>query len=467
MATVTVTHTDVVAIADDGSPVGSNAWNAAHAVLGIENVDNTSDANKPVSTAQAAAIAAGVASVSKTSIGLGNVDNTSDVNKPVSTAQAAADAAVASTAATATALKANLASPTFTGTPAAPTATVGTNTTQLATTAFVIANAVTSVNGQTGAAVVSTSPYDNKFRNAGFSTWQRGLGLSLTTTAYTADGWRSTFTGAPGGVNRAGNQRTGGLTSFALKITGAASVTGVTLAQRIESSIAAPLAGQSVTVQAWVNNLTGVTVTPKLTVRHPTTTADDFSSLTTDVSATSMQACPSASITQISATFTANTNVTNGIEITFDFGNNFGSSVSLYFFEPDIRIGSVVGPASFLNPVEELLFNQRYYYRRNEGGPTTTEPLNIMAAFSTTQAWGMAFQFPVPMRATPTIGLSSIAHLNLNGTACSAGTFDSSSIYSASTFTGLTVGSAVLTSGFAVILRFNTASGWIDASAEL
>lgn len=38
-------------------------------------------------------------------------------------------------------LKANLASPALTGTPTAPTATVGTNTTQLATTAFVLANA--------------------------------------------------------------------------------------------------------------------------------------------------------------------------------------------------------------------------------------------------------------------------------------------------------------------------------------
>lgn len=36
------------------------------------------------------------------------------------------------------ALKADLASPTFTGTPAAPTAAVGTSTTQVATTAFVI-----------------------------------------------------------------------------------------------------------------------------------------------------------------------------------------------------------------------------------------------------------------------------------------------------------------------------------------
>jgi microcystin-dependent protein len=42
---------------------------------------------------------------------------------------------------TAIATKANSLSPTFTGTPAAPTASLGTNTTQLATTSFVIANA--------------------------------------------------------------------------------------------------------------------------------------------------------------------------------------------------------------------------------------------------------------------------------------------------------------------------------------
>jgi len=41
---------------------------------------------------------------------------------------------------TAIATKADNLSPTFTGTPAAPTASVGTNTTQLATTAFVVAN---------------------------------------------------------------------------------------------------------------------------------------------------------------------------------------------------------------------------------------------------------------------------------------------------------------------------------------
>ncbi|MCK1367626.1 hypothetical protein [Bradyrhizobium sp. 62] len=57
----------------------------------------------------------------------------------------AADAATAATAAAATALKANIASPTFTGVPAAPTASPGTNTTQLATTAFTVAEILARV----------------------------------------------------------------------------------------------------------------------------------------------------------------------------------------------------------------------------------------------------------------------------------------------------------------------------------
>lgn len=84
--------------------------------VGLANVDNTSDAAKPISTATSTALAlkAPIASptftgtvggITKTMVGLANVDNTSDAAKPVSTATS-----------TALALKANLASPTFTGT---------------------------------------------------------------------------------------------------------------------------------------------------------------------------------------------------------------------------------------------------------------------------------------------------------------------------------------------------------------
>ena len=58
---------------------------------------------------------------------------------------AAADTALQGTINTALGLKANLASPALTGTPTAPTAAFGTNTTQIATTAFVLANAGVSV----------------------------------------------------------------------------------------------------------------------------------------------------------------------------------------------------------------------------------------------------------------------------------------------------------------------------------
>lgn len=51
--------------------------------------------------------------------------------------------------ASAIASKADLASPTFTGTPAAPTASSGTNTTQIATTAFVT-GAISTATGSLG-----------------------------------------------------------------------------------------------------------------------------------------------------------------------------------------------------------------------------------------------------------------------------------------------------------------------------
>jgi len=87
-----------------------------------------------VATAKSEAIAA----VTVTSLGLQNVNNTSDVNKPVSTAtQTALD------------LKAPLASPALTGTPTAPTAAAATNTTQIATTAYVRGEISALVNSAT------------------------------------------------------------------------------------------------------------------------------------------------------------------------------------------------------------------------------------------------------------------------------------------------------------------------------
>jgi hypothetical protein len=64
-------------------------------MVGLTNVDNISDANKPVSSAQLAALnlkanlasptfTGTVSGITKAMVGLTNVDNISDANKPVS-----------------------------------------------------------------------------------------------------------------------------------------------------------------------------------------------------------------------------------------------------------------------------------------------------------------------------------------------------------------------------------------------
>lgn len=94
------THTQI----DSHIASTSNPHSVTKAQVGLSNVDNTSDANKPISTATQTAlngkenlITAGTTAqyfrgdktfqtLDKTAVGLANVDNTSDADKPISTA---------------------------------------------------------------------------------------------------------------------------------------------------------------------------------------------------------------------------------------------------------------------------------------------------------------------------------------------------------------------------------------------
>lgn len=101
----------------NGHALSSNVTVTASDV-GLGNVDNTSDATKNSATVTltnktlTSPVINSPTGIVKGDVGLGNVDNTSDTNKPVSTAQQ-----------TALDLKANLVSPTFTGTVVLPSTT--------------------------------------------------------------------------------------------------------------------------------------------------------------------------------------------------------------------------------------------------------------------------------------------------------------------------------------------------------
>lgn len=128
--------------------------------------------------------------LNSTAVGLGNVDNTSDVNKPVSTAMT-----------TALNLKAPLANPTFTGVPAAPTAAPGTNTTQLATTAF------TKAAADAAQAAAIAGSYGKVVRRLYLSgaTWTKPTGLVKVIVTVLGGGG-----GAGGHSNGSGTAKGGG-----------------------------------------------------------------------------------------------------------------------------------------------------------------------------------------------------------------------------------------------------------------
>ena len=99
------------------NPTFTGTVNGINATMvGLGNVSNTSDANKPISTATQTALnlkanlasptfTGTVSGITAAMVGSGNVNNTSDANKPISTATQ-----------NALNLLAPLASPTFTGT---------------------------------------------------------------------------------------------------------------------------------------------------------------------------------------------------------------------------------------------------------------------------------------------------------------------------------------------------------------
>jgi hypothetical protein len=236
----------------------------------------------------------------------------------------------------------------------------------------------------------ASAVFRNRFINGQMQIAQRGTsgtsgsGVPTTTATYpSVDRWFAYGTGATVTVAQvAGATNTKNL----IQLTGAASVTGAGIGQRIESSNCYDLAGQTVTLSANIANslLTTVTWTA-------------FYAGSTDVWTSSTQIATgtwtvSSTIANYSAQISIPGAATTGIQVIFSVGAQ--TSGTFQIGNAQLELGSNATSFEYRPYGTELALCQRYY--QNNGNNF------IYNGTQYTSAWWV-----VQMRANPTITLSA------------------------------------------------------------
>jgi len=274
----------------------------------------------------------------------------------------------------------------------------------------------------TGYADRTARGFLNALRNGSFVSWPNGgIGSSFNVAASAtgaaaigASGWAVLALGATVTVQQATGT---GPSAWGMKVTGAPSATDVTIGQRIESFDAALLAGKTCTFQIQVFNNTGGSITPTLATRYAGL-ADNWSAPVADLAATNLQACANGAWTTVSYTFAVSAGAVNGYEVKIDFGNNFsagGKSVTVAAADlrptPGLGAGINAAPPTPEIPDigKEIVRSARYYQTSYDNGTTlgsTTRNGLVSIGINTGAAnWAAPMQFPVRLRAAPTVSL--------------------------------------------------------------
>jgi hypothetical protein len=290
----------------------------------------------------------------------------------------------------------------LTGTPLAPTAAVGTNTTQIATTAFV-----------TTAAANVTSGFRNIVVNGGMDIWQRGTSFSNPASgSFLADRWSIQYNGS--GATRTISQvifnptATGGTTAptgttpnYFLRYNTSVAGTGASsnyLRQRIEN--VRLITDKSYTLSFYAKASASITL-PSVFINQVFSGSFSFGlSVASSVAVTT-------SWQRFSYTFTGgstNRTTTYGVNETYNelqFSVPLNSTFTLDLWGVQIEAGSTATPFEQRPETVELSLCQRYYYRINSENTGFRNIINGVGRLSSaTQFYGQLFT-PVPMRVRP------------------------------------------------------------------
>jgi hypothetical protein len=254
----------------------------------------------------------------------------------------------------------------------------------------------------------------NRIINGAMAVDQRNSGAVQTFTAgaalaYSVDRWYGYSTGA----NVTGQQVAGATAGqFRYRFTGAASVTAIGFAQRIEQLNSADLANTTATLSVDLANSLLTTVTWTAFYAN---TADTFGTLAvpTRTQIATGTFTVNSTVTRYSTQISIPAAATTGIEIRFTVGSQTSGTWTIG--DVQLERGSVATPFERRSYGQGLALCQRYHQQgvASGGGGTMYPPI----ATSTTQR-RLWVPFPVIMRAAPTmtnVALSNISSPNATG----------------------------------------------------
>ena len=256
----------------------------------------------------------------------------------------------------------------------------------------------------TGTLAMGSSFKRNRIINGNMATDQRNAGAAQTITAgaalaYSVDRWYAYCTGA----NVTGQQVAGATANqYRYRFTGAASVTAIGFAQRIEAINSADLAGTTATLSVDLANSLLTTVTWTAYYANTTDTFGTLASPTVTSIATGTFTVTST-VTRYNAQISIPSAATTGLQIVLSVGAQTSGTWTIGSVQ--LEVGTKATPYEMQIYSDQLAQCQRYYVQYNAS--TTTSALGVLPAIcaGTTNVQATLF-LPVQLRASPTLTIA-------------------------------------------------------------
>ena len=286
---------------------------------------------------------------------------------------------------------------------------VGNNLTVAGTATVTGATTLTGNVTAAGTVAMGSSFKRNRIINGNMAADQRNAGAAQTITAaaalaYTVDRFYAYCTGA----NVTGQQVAGATANqYRYRFTGAASVTAIGFAQRIEAINSADLAGTTATLSVDLANSLLTTVTWTAYYANTTDTFGSLASPTVTSIATGTFTVTST-VTRYNAQISIPSAATTGLQIVLSVGAQTSGTWTIGSVQ--LEVGTKATPYEMQIYSDQLAQCLRYftYVNAKLAGYTGAGTTNIYQG-----------TYPVGMRATPTIVIISSGNINTTGSTVS------------------------------------------------